>query len=363
MSAQTFHGAVTMLAKSPTSESTVNQAVQGSVTRREFLKIAAAGGGAVLGGGWTASATAGSPAQSPAPETVVARLYKSLSDDQKKQIAFPWDYVATSNNRGLLRTRVAANWRITEPKIKSDFYTPEQQQMIREVFEGIIHSDWHARFDKQLADDDEGFGTNQRIAIFGTPDEDKFEFVLTGRHMTIRCDGNSAEHVALGGPIFYGHAAEEFNEKPDHPGNVFWHQALAANRVYQMLDGKQRKLALIANEPKESAVSFQGSDGPFSGIPVSELSSDQKEHVQTVLKSLLEPYRQSDQDEVVACLKTQGGLDRCHLAFFEDADVGNDGVWDVWRLEGPAFVWHFRGKPHVHTWVNVSADPSVELNA
>ena len=56
---------------------------------------------------------------------------------------------------------------------------------------------------------------------------------MTGRHMTLRCDGNSTEHVAFGGPIFYGHAASGFNEKADHPGNVFWPQALAANKVYE----------------------------------------------------------------------------------------------------------------------------------
>lgn len=33
----------------------------------------------------------------------------------------------------------------------------------------------------------------------------------------------------------------------------------------------------------------------------------------------------------------------------------NDGVWDVWQLEGPGMVWYFRGYPHVHTWVNVQA--------
>ena len=60
---------------------------------------------------------------------------------------------------------------------------------------------------------------------------EKFELVMTGRHMTIRCDGDRAEHVAFAGPIFYGHAASGFNEKPNHPGNVFWHQALAANKV------------------------------------------------------------------------------------------------------------------------------------
>ena len=26
-------------------------------------------------------------------------------------------------------------------------------------------------------------------------------------------------------------------------------------------------------------------------------------------------------------------------------------------------MWNFRGKPHVHIWVNVADDPKVELNA
>ena len=64
-----------------------------------------------------------------------------------------------------------------------------------------------------------------------------------------------------------------------------------------------------------------------------------------------------------ACLKAQGGLDACHLAFYAQNDIGNDGVWDIWRLEGPSFVWHYRGAPHVHVWVNVADDPSVKLNA
>ncbi|MDP6354184.1 MAG: DUF3500 domain-containing protein [Planctomycetota bacterium] len=185
---------------------------------------------------------------------------------------------------------------------------------------------------------------------------------MSGRHMTLRCDGNSAEHVAFGGPIFYGHAPR-FNEKPGHPGNIYWEQALAANKVYQMLDGRQRKLAEVSKTPREQSVSFKGKDGNFQGIPVSQLSDDQKEHVQKVLQKLIEPYRKSDQDEVISALKKQGGLDACHLAFFTDRDLGNDGVWDNWRLEGSSFVWHYRGAPHVHVWVNVASDASVKLNA
>jgi hypothetical protein len=316
---------------------------------------------AVAAGAWPRTTAAREPIQPGTPESAVKRLYGSLTDQQRQAVAFDWEHVDPS--RGLLRTRVAANWRITKPPIKSDFYTPEQQSLIREVFEGIIQPGWHERFDKQIADDDGGFGTRQTIAIFGTPGEGPFEFVLTGRHMTLRCDGDSAGHVAFGGPIFYGHAASGFTEKPDHPGNVFWPQAVAANELFDTLDGKQQKEALLEGAPAESAVGFRGAGGQFPGIPVAGLSADQREHVQKVLQKLIEPYRQSDRDEVVACLKAQGGLDRCHLAFYKQGDLGGDGVWDIWRLEGPSFVWHFRGSPHVHVWVNVADDPTVELNA
>jgi hypothetical protein len=38
-------------------------------------------------------------------------------------------------------------------------------------------------------------------------------------------------------------------------------------------------------------------------------------------------------------------------------------VWDNWRIEGPSFVWYYRGCPHVHVWVNVADDAGVKLNA
>jgi hypothetical protein len=332
-----------------------------NVHRRDFLKLAGAGTAAAMGGAFTGSAAADAGGSSSTPETTVKQLYDSLSDSQKKEICFPWDHVDAK--LGLLRTRIAANWRITKPAISSDFYTPEQRQLVREIFEGIIQPDWHERFDKQLKDDDGGFGTRQRIAIFGAPGSGKFQFVFTGRHITIRCDGNSDDHLAFGGPLVYGHAASGFTEKPNHPGNVFWHQAVAANKVYHVLDGRQQKVALIDRAPKESAVGFRGPQGELPGVPVAELSGDQKRHMQDVLKKLIAPFRQSDRDEVVACLDKFDGLDGCSLSFYRQGDLGNDGVWDIWRLEGPAFVWHFRGSPHIHTWVHVADDPTVELNA
>jgi len=295
----------------------------------------------------------------PQPETLVKKLFDSLKPEQKKEICFEWDH---TDERGLLRTHVDNNWQITDKPVASEFFTSDQQDIIEAIYYGLYNVDWHDRVRKQLRDDAGGYGLHQSIAIFGQPGTGKFEFVMTGRHLTIRCDGDSTDHVAFGGPLFYGHAAQGFNEKPDHPENIFWPQAVKANALFKMLDGKQRDQALISEAPNESAVNFRKKDAT-PGLPVSELSKDQQEHMQGVLDLLLEPYRLSDREEAARCLKAQGGLKDCRLSFFKSGDVGNDGGWDIWRLEGPAFVWHFRGSPHVHVWVNVADDPSLKTNA
>jgi hypothetical protein len=333
--------------------------------RRDFLLSAGLTAAAVSAAAplWATPRIHAAPTpQSPA-ETAAKALYDTLTDEQKKAMCFDWDY--KDPKRGLLRTYVSNNWQITKPHIRSSFYNKKQQSLIHDVFKGIINPDWYAKFLKQLKDDTGGqeWGAEQSIALFGTPGSGKFEFVMTGRHMTIRADGQSNDKVAFGGPIFYGHAASGFNEKVHHPGNVFWHQAELANKVYQALDDKQKARALVDRRPKESAVAFRGSAGTFTGIGVGELHDDQKKDLQKVLTALLEPYRTEDRDEALACLKRQGGLDGCHLTFYKDGDIGDDGEWDNWRLEGPSFVWYFRGEPHVHVWVNIANDPSVATNA
>ena len=330
--------------------------------RRHFLRSSTAAALGILGP--TGSLlSAGQPVQKASPaESLVKVLYESLNEKQRKAMCFAWDHV--DPKRGLLRNRIENNWRITNPIVASNFYNKDQQVLIRGIFEGMTSPDWHERFDQQLKDDVGGFGKRQSIAIFGEPGSGKFQFVLTSRHMTLRCDGDSAEHVAFGGPILYAHEGERLYEKPDHPNNVFWHQAVEANKLFQTLSRSQRKEALVTHGmPSEERVGFKGKGGQFQGCPVSDFTDDQRSEVQRILKILLEPFRQSDRDEVSRCLKSQGGLDGCHLAFYKEGDLGDDKIYDNWRLEGPSFVWYFRGRPHVHVWVNVAENPSVKLNS
>jgi hypothetical protein len=58
---------------------------------------------------------------------------------------------------------------------------------------GILkHFDKH----KQLVADVGGFGKKQGIALSGEPGSGNLEFVPGSRHVTLRCNRKSAEHLA-----------------------------------------------------------------------------------------------------------------------------------------------------------------------
>jgi hypothetical protein len=320
-----------------------------SINRREFLKTAVGGVAAATVVGATPvvlaekATKAGKAAQS---ETLVGTLYKSLTEEQRKAVAFPFDHP--------LRSKVDNNWHITDKKL--DFYTADQQAMIREIFNGLHSPEYAETVMKQVIHDSGKAGfEDSSIALFGEPGTGKFEFVLTGRHCTRRCDGDSVEGAAFGGPIFYGHAAKSFYEKADHAGNAYWFQAVRANEVFKMLDGKQQKVALL-DEPREEkgtdTVKLTGKTKGLPGIPLTELTRDQKDQVRKVMADLLAPFRKRDADEAMKLVEA-AGFNNLHMAFFKNEDIGNDGVWDVWQIEGPSMLWYFRGAPHVHTWVNI----------
>jgi hypothetical protein len=324
----------------------------GAVSRRDFVRSVGGAAAAIAVGGVSpllampGRALAGDgkgPTPSSKAETTVKRLYESLTSQQKKAICFPFEHD--------LRKRINANWAITDLTIGDDF-TKDQQVLIDEIFRGVTSPDGYERFLKQMKDDHEGM-KNYHIAIFGEPGSGQFEWEMTGRHMTIRADGDSVAGAAFGGPIIYGHG--EGDSKKGLPGNVFYYQTQKANEVFKALDGKQRELALVDGKaPAEARVPVQGSSGTFPGIGVGTLSSDQKELVGKVIKVLLAPYREEDIDEAMSIVKAGGGLDALHMAFFKAEDIGDDQEWDIWRLEGPTFVWHFRGAPHVHAYINIA---------
>jgi len=177
------------------------------------------------------------------------------------------------------------------------------------------------------------------------------------RHDTLRADGNSVEGAAFGGPIFYGHAADGHNdEDAKHTHNVWWYQGEQANKIFKTLEPSQKTQALLDKAEPDTPKSTQlkGDRLPKTGLDIAGLDGQQKVMVRDLLTMMLSPFRACDAAEVRECLDVNGGVDKLRLTFFKEGDIGNDGVWDIWKLEGPAFSWYFRGSPHVHTWLNVA---------
>ena len=309
-------------------------------SRRDFLRMAGAVGaiGVAAPGLLFPHVAMGAPTAKSAAETAAGRLFASLSDEQKKTICFAFDHD--------LRKKINANWHITKPTIDDSFYSKEQRENIYEIIKNVTSPDGYERFIKQTEYDDGGIGAYS-IAMFGEPGSGKFQFELTGRHLTLRADGDSVDKAAFGGPIVYGHGEE------DPKDNLFHYQTKQTNEVFKALDAKQREKALVGTGPRRIGRVVARRRGKFPGIVVGELSADQKALVEKTLKVLLAPYRQEDVDEVMEILKAGGGVDKLHMAFYAQGDLKDDEVWDIWRVEGPSFVWHFRGAPHVHAYINI----------
>ena len=100
--------------------------------------------------------------------------------------------------------------------------------------------------------------------------------------------------------------------------------------------------------PRKTRWLFRDQTAPFLGSPSARSRMTRKIWSCEVSKVILAPYKEEYVDEALDLLQEGGGFDQLHMAFYKTFDLGNDEEWDIWRLEGPTFVWHFRAAPHVH---------------
>lgn len=317
--------------------------------RRDFFRTVGVTAAAIAATGSLPRTTLAAPAASsstakPVAEGLIRELYATFDEGQKKTLVLPWD-----NPARLSMVNAPLN-----KKLIGVEYTKKQVEVLDRIFRSICNGEEgynrlsrHGKFD--------GSGDFESIGamIFGKPaDGEKFSLVFSGHHLTLRCDGNSEPDAAFGGPLYYGHSAPGYS-----PTNVFNYQTKAVKSVFDSLNEKQRKAAMMtaAQMPaqREQAGSVQFRKAPYPGLSIQELSKDQKELVEKVMHELISPYRKEDGDEVMALIKANGGMEKIALGFFADKDATDDKPWHYWRLEGPGFVWNFRPLPHVHTFVQI----------
>ena len=276
-------------------------------------------------------------------DALAQELFASLKPAQHDVLCMHRDHAK--------RAMVNNNWMIVKQTL-GDTLTDPQQELASRTFLAL-HSETHqqAVLD-QVTHDNDGF-EEISLAFFGQPEQRDFELVFAGRHMTRRLDlSPESKHTAFGGPMFYGHAAESFNEEPDHPGNAYWFQAKHANTLYRALNKDQQQLALIEDHRKDTPALINLKGDPL-GVATETFSSDQLQLLDDTVHQLLSLFRESDQAHARALLARNGGTRALHIAFAQNHDLGEDGIWDNWQLRGPGLSWYFRGKPHVHVWARL----------
>jgi hypothetical protein len=232
-------------------------------------------------------------------------------------------------------------------------YTKAQQELIERILRAICSDeDGYRRISRNGNFDTRGALRGCGAVLFGEPEDGKeWCWMLSGHHLTIRCDGRTKDGVGFGGPLFYGHSPNGYDAH-----NVFYYQTKSVLSVYDALSEKQRKAAVITGSPGESlpSIKFRDANQARPGLPYTELTSDQKILVEKVMKDVLSPYRKEDVEEVMGIVKDTGGMEKIHLAFYQQKAGKDDKHWHFWRLEGPGFIWNYRVLPHVHTYVNVA---------
>ncbi len=257
-----------------TSENRVESGISEccSVNRRSFVKaVAAASSLAMLPGRTFAAGLFAGPSRTSASETAVAEFYASLTDDQKKVLCFDFEHE--------LRHRISANWHVTKPTMGETFFTSPQREMVGRIVKGLCSEEGYERMTRQM-DEDAGGLHEFSVAMFGEPGSKQFEFMLTGRHLTLRADGDSVDKAAFGGPIVYGHDQIE----KDASKNIYFYQTQQTDAVFKSLTSEQAAKALLEKAPAETAVQLQGESGKFAGIKVGDLQADQKAMVETQLE-------------------------------------------------------------------------------
>ena len=122
------------------------------MSRRQFLKSGAVlAGVAALSAAPGARSFAGSDLSKGRSETLVTSLYKSLTEEQRKKVCFPFDHP--------LRSKVDNNWQITDKSI-TELFNKDEQELIRQIFLNLHSPEYAETVMQQVIHDSgkEGFG-------------------------------------------------------------------------------------------------------------------------------------------------------------------------------------------------------------
>lgn len=316
--------------------------------RREFLKSAT-----ILGAA-TASASCLSTPDSGVLRAVpelLKLLVGSFDDTLKRDVVVDYDHpLRQYHNRGVS---------LGGARLGLGSFSWEQLKLVNELFYAGLSEAGRSILPRQFFLKWRGIRT-LRLLIAGDPSSPHCQAILSGPHLNMRIGGKSREGIPFGGPMVYGD--QRGNNSQGLPGNIYRYQFETAHRLLKSLTPEQRSAAILATAPVQTQIGLQGDSGDFEGVSIAGLSDASKEIAKALVDDILDVYRTVDANDARDCLASNGGIDALRLAYYREGEVGGSGQYQMFRLEGPAAVFYFRGYPHVHAFINVGNDPAKPLS-
>jgi hypothetical protein len=322
--------------------------------RRSFLV------GVGASAGWLATRGLGAGAPASFEETLRA-LGASLTPGQHAAIVFPADHPSRQINN---------TFSVLRGPHLGTLLSPGQQRLVRALYESMLSERGRSAFQGTIAV--EGRLEGCTLAIYGEPGERAAQAVISGGHLLLR-GGGAGDGATLGGGVAYGHQIGDGKWRV--PGNSFAYHGDAFQRLFQALSAEERRAAIVAEPPHELLLQPQGAGGRFPGLALARASEAPQAAARELLATVLSAYPEARRAEALSAIEHNGGVGALHVAayashgFYPDlrswASQGaaererrGDPYWQVWRVEGPGAVIHFKGHPHVHAYLSIVRDPS-----
>lgn len=319
------------------------------MNRRQFLKAGAAVSTAAFAG--TSCLPAPGKESLPRVKDLAGEWFNSLDDSIRSRVSVDYDHpLRQYHNRGVSLGGVKINHRNfswAQLKLLNRLFYAGLSQEGR----GILPYEYFIRWTgiRMLA-----------VLIAGDPNSPHYQISFSGPHMNLRLGGKSREGVAFGGPMVYGD--QHGNNEQGLPNNVYQYQFHQGQRLFSSLSESQRQKTLLPQAPIQTQIELQGDNGVFPGIPVKELSLESKRVTEELVRDILKVYEPQDVSYAWGSLEQNGGIDPLRLSYYKDGEVANSGQYQIFRLEGPAAVFYFRGFPHVHAFINIAMNGNHPLS-
>ena len=324
------------------------------IDRRTALKLGAQVGvlgGIGLAGGYQLCRRVRA-ARSNRVDALAQRLFASLDAEQRAETCVPYDHpLRQYHNRGVMGggRDILFGFSRRQRKILTDLMYAGLSEEGRKRVPEEFFTRWSGVHALRVAD----LRRSRDASLSGHPDRRPPQPAARRR---------SREGAAFGGPQVYG----------DQRGNE--RAGTARQRVPRSVPARPTHPA----EPRSRRAQARGARrgaGPdrdraprtarlVSGNSVSELASEDKALACGISSSAFSRRtRPSDVAYARACLQANGGVDALFLSYYQHGEDGAITEGQVFRLEGPAAVFYFRGYPHVHAFVNVAMNADAPLSS